>query len=103
MKDNELIDKGVELLHAVTDEIKDTHETLSKKMKQYMDMNLIEGIIDKEEYAKNVVYKYEQIYGCRGFEPGMILKGKDASDTWFYKKKRELDENDEHFFEKRYK
>ncbi len=55
-----------------------------------------------DDEIEDVAFRYEKIYGGKTFVPGITLTGPQASDTWFYKKKKELDSCDGHKFQKRY-
>ncbi len=52
--------------------------------------------------VEELAFEYERKYGGKTFIPGTTLIGKEASDTWFYKKKSELDSTKGHAFQERY-
>lgn len=55
-----------------------------------------------EKEIEELAFDYEKIYGGKTFIPGTTLTGPEANDTWFYKKKKELDACKGHHFQERY-
>lgn len=60
------------------------------------------GQLSETEIEKTA-FDYERIYGGKTFIPGTTLVGPEASDTWFYKKKKELNQSNGHKFQERYR
>lgn len=75
-----------------------SHEDLIFKIKKTI--CVIYNLSEKE--IEELAFDYEKIYGGKTFIPGTTLTGPEANDTWFYKKKNELDACKGHHFQKRY-
>lgn len=91
-------DGCLQMLNAILQGKTLSHEDLVCMIKEIVCKAFPLSKIEIEEVA----FEYERIYGGKTFVPGTTLTGPEANDTWFYKKKKELDDSDSHLFQKRY-
>lgn len=101
MKNESEIFNATKILNDVLNGEKKSHEELIQYIKENIAvMKKFRGLTDSDIEA--ISFAYEKLYGGQTFKPGTIIKSKDASDIWFYNKKKEM-KAENHAFESRYK
>lgn len=91
-------DSYLQILNSILQGESLSHEDLIAKIKNTV--CLLYHLSEKE--IEELAFDYEKIYGGKTFVPGTTLTGPEANDTWFYKKKKELDACKDHHFQERY-
>ena len=94
------IEQAIMLLYAFTGGKSLNHEDLLEIVKTKMtDLQDYKDLSQSE--IEDIVFKYEVQYGTKTYEPGISLTNRKEDDSWLYKKKRKMSEND-HSFQRRY-
>lgn len=91
-------DRYLQILDSILQGETLNHEDLISKIKD----TLCKIYQLSDDQIEELAFEYEKIFGGKTFVPGTTLIGPEANDTWFYKKKNELDSHKAHAFQSRY-